>query len=202
MSRTVTSVTYQGGTSSILYMRSSFSGLADEDVSDVFILWTDWDLSQTTDNPWIKWIEWIMKYEIKSRINFNVSQTSNNFRQPIGRNITDDVNHKSLTSRRLARIKHAYFPFHYLIIKSSVVSHVSLVFSQVSGLRPLSTTDHYRPLLTLFMVTTCLMPGLAWAGASCVYMRLVTEQVLSWKTRTMEKSTWYLRQLFISHLFN
>ena len=37
MSRLVTSVTYQGGTSSILYMSSSFSGLilSDADVSDV-----------------------------------------------------------------------------------------------------------------------------------------------------------------------
>ena len=51
MSRSVASVTYQGGTSSILYMSSSFSGLilAVAAVSDVFI--SGWDLSPTTDGP-------------------------------------------------------------------------------------------------------------------------------------------------------
>ena len=93
----------------------------------------------------------------------------------IRRNICDEV-HILLTSKRLLLSR--LFPISYLIIKSSIVSHFSLLI--------------FTPLL-LLLATTGTIHGHNLPDARLdrwepsVYIRLVTEQVLSWETRTKQK---------------
>ena len=160
MSRSVTSVTYQGGTSSILYMSSSFSGLilSDADVSDVPIWWTCWDLSQTTDGPCIgiKRRMQICKSETSKR-NWQLLQHVSHFTNTkncshlagqtcfINRN-SSDVTHmmrflfiRNIDIKGTDIFNSERLPHHWMLCYQSF----SLFSFWFSRQRPLITTRHY-----------------------------------------------------------